>query len=193
MMGDIAGWIAPVATMIAAIMTAANLGSRITGWGFVVFTVGSVSWSLVGIATGQDNLLLTNGFLTIVNLVGVWRWLGRQAKIEDGSDRAARRSSAANVPTLFSGAALPGSPVLADDGTKLGTIVDVMSECDTGAIAYAVVSDGGLGGMDEVLRAVTGERLQFCHRKITTTLSTAAFRKLPALEPDDWPASAGAA
>lgn len=68
---DIAGWIAPIATMIAAMMTAANLGARVTGWGFVVFTVGSIAWSLVGISTGQTNLLATNAFLTIVNLVGV--------------------------------------------------------------------------------------------------------------------------
>lgn len=72
-MGDIAGWVAPVATMIAAIMTAANLGARVTGWGFVVFVIGSVSWSIVGISSGQNNLLWTNGFLTLVNVIGVWR------------------------------------------------------------------------------------------------------------------------
>jgi hypothetical protein len=42
-MNDIAAWIAPAATVIAAVMTAANLGARITDWGFVVFTVGSTS------------------------------------------------------------------------------------------------------------------------------------------------------
>jgi hypothetical protein len=29
-----AGWVAPAATMIAAMMTAANLGARVIGWGF---------------------------------------------------------------------------------------------------------------------------------------------------------------
>ena len=43
-LGDIAGWIAPIATAIAAIMTASNLGTRVTGWGFVVFAVGSIAW-----------------------------------------------------------------------------------------------------------------------------------------------------
>ena len=52
-MEDIAGWVAPIATMIAAMMTAANLGPRVTGWGFVVFTVGSIAWSTVAIATDQ--------------------------------------------------------------------------------------------------------------------------------------------
>lgn len=36
----VAAWVAPVATMIAAVMTAANLGARVTGWGFVVFVIG---------------------------------------------------------------------------------------------------------------------------------------------------------
>jgi Na+/phosphate symporter len=70
---DIAGWVAPAATMIAAVMTAANLGARVTGWGFVVFVIGSISWSIVGISSGQSNLLWTNGFLTLVNAMGVWR------------------------------------------------------------------------------------------------------------------------
>lgn len=86
----VAAWVAPVATMIAAVMTAANLGARVTGWGFVVFVIGSVSWSIVGISSGQSNLLWTNAFLTFVNVIGVWRWLGRQAKYEDGGQQRQR-------------------------------------------------------------------------------------------------------
>jgi len=63
---DTAGLIAPSATMIAAMMTAANLGARVTGWGFAVFTIGSICWSFVGFLSGQMNLLATNGFLTLV-------------------------------------------------------------------------------------------------------------------------------
>ena len=47
-MADIISWIATVATIIAALMTASNLGSRITGYGFGVFTVGSLSWLAIG-------------------------------------------------------------------------------------------------------------------------------------------------
>ncbi len=75
-MEDIASWVAPGATMIAAMMTAANLGPRVTGWGFVVFAFGSVCWSLVAAVTGQTGLLMTNIFLTGVNISGAWRWLG---------------------------------------------------------------------------------------------------------------------
>ena len=108
-MEDAAGWIAPIATMIAAMMTAANLGPRVTGWGFVVFTVGSLAWSTVAIATGQANLLWTNGFLTLVNLVGIWRWLGREAKYDDGAKTARSESDAMRAaPALFPSPRSPG-------------------------------------------------------------------------------------
>ena len=51
---DLAGWIAPAATMIAAMMTAANLGARVTGWGFGVFTLGSIAWSIVGLLISTE-------------------------------------------------------------------------------------------------------------------------------------------
>ena len=63
MMQAVTGWVTPVATA-AAVMTASNLGPRMTGWGFVVFFVGSVCWCLVAFQTDQNNLLWTNGFLT---------------------------------------------------------------------------------------------------------------------------------
>ena len=88
-MESIATWVAPVATTIAALMTASNLGSRITGYGFIVFTVGSLAWLTLGITTGQANLLWQNVILTALNLFGIWRWLGRQAQIEDGGSRGA--------------------------------------------------------------------------------------------------------
>ena len=91
-MEQIATWVAPIATTIAALMTASNLGSRITGFGFVVFTVGSLAWLTLGIATDQPNLLWQNIILTLLNLFGIWRWLGRQAKFEEGAEHAAAAS-----------------------------------------------------------------------------------------------------
>ena len=49
-MADTVSWIATVATVIAASMTAANLGSRVTGYGFCVFLVGSLAWLAVVLA-----------------------------------------------------------------------------------------------------------------------------------------------
>ena len=48
-MADNISWIATIATVVAASMTASNLGSRITGYGFAVFLIGSLSWLAVGL------------------------------------------------------------------------------------------------------------------------------------------------
>ncbi len=50
-MADFIPWVATVATIIAASMTAANLGTRITGYGFAVFLVGSLAWLAAGLMT----------------------------------------------------------------------------------------------------------------------------------------------
>lgn len=186
-MEDAAGWIAPVATMIAAMMTAANLGSRVTGWGFAVFVVGSVSWSIVGVASGQGNLLWTNGFLTLVNVIGVWRWLGRQAKYDDGGEAAAQRSRRDEVPSLFPVGALGGATLTGRDGKTIGTVVDAMARCAGADIAYLVVSEGGVGGVGERLHALAPEVLRFGHGKVSADLSAEDLAALPVLEADRWP------
>src|SRR3546814_5249289 len=53
-------WIAPVTTSIAAVMVALNGGARLTGYGFIVFAIGSIAWSAYGWMTAQDNLLIQN-------------------------------------------------------------------------------------------------------------------------------------
>lgn len=184
---EIAGWVAPAATMIAAMMTAANLGSRITGYGFIVFTIGSICWSIIGIASGQQNLLLSNGFLTVVNLVGIWRWLGRQAKYEDGSKAAAQRSAHAPVPTLFSAAGLVGAKLLDRDGDTIGSVVDGMLQCDSRDLAYLVVSIGGVGGVGETLRALDPALVSYGAEGVQSKLSAAELEHLPELAADNWP------
>lgn len=186
-MEQIVAWIAPAATMIAAMMTAANLGTRVTGWGFIVFTVGSIGWSIIAVATDQQNLLLTNGFLTLVNGVGIWRWLGKQARYEDGGRAATLASAASRVPTLFSAGALVGHKVVASDGTTLGTVVDGMLRCNDKALAYVVVSAGGVAGVGAELRAIDPTQLIFHEDGISTDLTAADFHKRPVLPVDHWP------
>lgn len=72
-------------TMIAAVMVALNLGARITGYGFIVFTLGSIAWVIVAWATDQSSLLWTNGVLFVINVVGIWRWLGVRARYDKGA------------------------------------------------------------------------------------------------------------
>ena len=188
-MTDIAGWIAPIATMIAAMMTAANLGARVTGWGFVVFTLGSVCWSIVGLSTGQTNLVATNVFLTLVNFVGIWRWLGRQRAYEDGGEAAKTKSRRSAVPSLFTATGIAGMSVKDADGDDIGKAVEALIECDTGAVGYVVVATGGLGGIAEELRPVPRDRLTFGCDHLEIGMSRRAFDALALLAAGDWPAS----
>lgn len=187
-MQDYASWIASAATMIAAIMTAANLGTRVTGWGFVIFTIGSVAWATVGLLSSQTSLLVTNGFLLIVNGIGVWRWLGRQARHEHGSAIATKQSRRRrHVPTLFSGGWLIGANVVDSDGETVGTVVDTMTACDTKQLSYIVVSQGGVGGVGETLRAVGADYLRIGEDNVICSMSAENVVALPPINVDAWP------
>lgn len=184
-----AAWIAPVATMIAAMMTAANLGARVTGWGFVVFTAGSIAWSVVGVRSGQTNLLATNSFLTLVNLVGAWRWLGRQRGYEDGAKAATEASRRSIYPTLFTATGISGMPVTDSGDAPVGKAVEALVTCDSGLVSYVVVSSGGVGGIAETLRAVPHQDVRFACDSIALRHDGAWFEALPPLEEGDWPAA----
>jgi hypothetical protein len=186
---DVAGWIAPAATMIAAMITAANLGARVTGWGFVVFTMGSIAWSIVGFSSGQTNLLATNGFLTLVNLVGVWRWLGRQRAYEDGGKSATEASQLSVFPTLFTATGIAAMPVLDPEGETIGKAVEALMACESGRVSYVVVASSGLGGLDEELRAVDRAHMAFAYDRLTLLQPRAWFESLPLLVDGEWPAA----
>lgn len=189
-MENIAGWVAPIATMIAAMMTAANLGARLTGWGFIVFTVGSIAWTTVGVSTGQTNLIASNAFLTLVNVVGIWRWLGRQAAYEDGAQSAKAASRRSTSATLFTATGIGGMTVVDEGGADIGRAVEALIECSTSAISYIVVAKSGLAGLDEELRAVPRDKVEFGCDQLKLRMSAERFAALPVLETGQWPASA---
>ncbi len=191
-MEDVAGWIAPIATMIAAMITAANLGSRITGWGFVVFLVGSIAWVAVAAMSHQPNLMWSNLFLTAVNLIGIWRWLGRQAKLDDGAKAASKRSAAAAAPDLFPAAMLQDHPIEGPGGATIGRVAGAMAECASGRIAYLVVGEGGTGGIGEKLHMVGWDRIEVCHDSLRCDMDADALAALPDVTPDQWPERAPA-
>lgn len=186
-MESLATWVAPVATTIAALMTASNLGSRITGYGFIVFTVGSLAWLTLGITTGQANLLWQNIILTALNLFGIWRWLGRQARIEDGGTAAQEESADLPGETLFPASLLTKARVDGGDGKEIGTAVEAMLGCGTGRPSYVVVAEGGVAGVGETLRRVEWRAARIEGDRLVTTLSAAQFAAAPKLTKDQWP------
>lgn len=188
-LADIAGWFAPAATMIAAMMTAANLGARVTGWGFVVFTIGSLAWSTIGLSSGQMNLLATNAFLTLVNLVGIWRWLGRQRGYEDGGKSAEQKSRRSSTPHLLAATSIAGIAVQYESGEPVGKAVEALVECATGTVSYIVVARNVPGGIAEELRAVPREAVKIDCDRLTLLLDPPGFDALPVLDDGDWPAT----
>ena len=125
-MTDLLSWVATAATIGGALLTASNLGARITGTGFVVFLFGSLSWIGVSLMSGQQALLWTNIVLTFLNLFGIWRWLGRQASVEHGAKAATEASEETPGEALFPVSLLSKAKVIVD-GKEAATCVDAMA------------------------------------------------------------------
>ena len=187
-MEQIASIVAPVATTIAALVVASNLGARITGFGFIVFAIGSVAWTVLGYMTGQPNLLWQNVILTGLNLFGVWRWLGWQARVEEGGASAAKDSHAMPGESLFPVSLLTRGKVVSSDGDDIGRAVDAMAGCTSGRIAYVVVAEGGVAGVAQTLRRLQWTACFADEERVTTAIPHARFCELEPLEPDHWPA-----
>lgn len=188
-MTEAVGWFASAATMIAAIMTASNLGPRVTGWGFAVFLIGSIGWSMVGLLSDQTSLLWTNLFLCLVNAIGIWRWLGRRARYHEGGKAAAEASiDAPATPALFLMSTLEGRPVVGRDGSVIAHAIDAMLRRDDGRISYVIVREGGIAGVGERLHALNWHDLKFEDERLATGLSPEALQAREAIAPDHWPA-----
>ena len=186
-MEQIASFIAPVATTIAALIVASNLGARITGYGFIVFTVGSIAWTVLGIATDQPNLLWQNVILTALNLFGIWRWLGWQARVEDGAQAAARDSRREPTETLFPVSILTRAQATSNDGETLGSCVDAMAGCNSGRVAYLVIAEGGVAGVAQTLRRLPWDGCRVDRESVKAPVSKQQLESLEELEPDHWP------
>lgn len=182
-MADAAGWVALAATCIAALMTAANLGARVTGWGFVVFTLGAAAWIVVGVATHQTQLLWSNIFLGIVDLFGIWRWLGRRARFGDTARAEQARSQRRPGEDLFSLATVDGMPVKGRDGAVIAHAVDALAACAGGRIDYLIVREGGIAGVGETLRRLPWRDARVRAQALETDLDAAALARLPLATP----------
>lgn len=185
-MADIISWVATAATIIAACMTASNLGSRVTGYGFAVFTVGALCWIASGVLNHQPAIVWTNIVLTVLDIFGIWRWLGRQAKVEEGAKSAAEASERTPGEGLFPVSLLTSAQVECG-GKPIGACVDAMAGCHSGGIDYVVVSEGGVAGVGETLRRMPWAGVSVDGETLVSTLSTKQFSALEQLQKDAWP------
>lgn len=186
-MADTFSWLATVATILAALMTASNLGSRVTGCGFAVFTVGALCWLAVGALTQQPALLWTNVALLGVDIFGVWRWLGRQARVEQGGRAASEESAHTPGESLFPISLLSRAPVRCGD-KEVGHCIDAMSSCRSGRLNYIVVSEGGVAGVGEKLRRLPWSAAHVDGETVVSHFDTEQFAGLEELQRDEWPA-----
>jgi hypothetical protein len=185
-MADTISWVATIATIVAASMTAANLGSRVTGYGFAVFTIGALCWIAVGAMTHQPALLWTNVVLTVLDVFGIWRWLGRQSSVEEGARAAAEASEATPGESLFPVSLLSRAAVDCS-GEQIGHCVDAMAGCRSGRLHYVVVSKGGVAGVGETLRRLPWSSASVDGEKLSVRLASGEFERLEELPRDQWP------
>ena len=185
-MAETISWVATVATIVAAFMTASNLGSRITGYGFAVFTLGALCWIGVGALTHQPALLWTNVVLLVLDIFGVWRWLGRQARVEEGARSATEASESTPGEALFPISILGRAPVRCG-GTEVGHCIDAMAGCRSGRLDYVVVSEGGVAGVGERLRRLPWADAHVDGPTVAAHFSADRFQRLEELPRDQWP------
>ena len=186
-MAEFISWAATIATIAAASMVAANLGSRITGYGFVVFAIGSLLWIKTGVAMHQPALVWTNSVLTALNLFGIWRWLGRQTKVEEGARAASEASEHTPGEALFPVSLLSHVPVVGGTA-ELGRCIDGMAGCSSGRLNYVVVSQGGVAGIGETLRRLPWSIASVDGERVIAAMSVEEFGQLEELPRDQWPA-----
>ena len=184
---DVISWVATAATVTAAFMTASNLGSRVTGSGFAVFALGALCWIALGSMTHQPALLWTNVVLLVVDIFGVWRWLGRQAEVEEGARAATRKSEHVAGETLFPVSLLSRAKVWSGR-QELGHCVDAMAGCESGRLSYLVVSTGGVAGVGENLRRLPWSNARVDEEAVITNVRPVEFDHLDEVPRDEWPA-----
>ena len=185
-MADTISWVATIATVIAALMTASNLGSRVTGLGFAIFTAGALCWVRVGILSHEPALVWTNVVLTALDLFGVWRWLGRQAGMEEGARTASEASQRTPGEALFPVSLLSRAPVNCG-AAELGHCIEAMAGCRSGRLDYLIVSEGGVAGVGERLRRLPWADAHVEDNEVAVQLTPEQFGCLEELQRDEWP------
>ena len=94
-----------------------------------------------------------------------------------------------NYRKVMSASSLSGDEVYNTQGEYLGTIEDFMLDLETGRIAYAVLSFGGIMGMGKKLCAVPPKMLMLNEKDRCFTLDADKERlqRAPGFDKENWP------
>ena len=123
----------------------------------------------------------------MVDIFGVWRWLGQETRWAEGAISAAQASERDPVPELFPASMFIGAAIADPAGDHIGHGVDAMLRCDDGQVSYVVIRSGGIGGVGEQLRELPWQRVRVANEKIAVDLDAAAFAALATIDPQRWP------
>ena len=184
-METLLNWLAPACIILGALLTASNLGNRITGVGFIALAAGSLAWMGLGLLGGPPSLIWQNIILALLNGFGVWRWLGREAQVEEGAKAAQEGSRTSQGESLFPASMLGKAAIQNDDGDVIGAAVDAMIGCGSGRVSYLVLSRCGIAGVAETLHRLDWHEMRIDGEQITAHISSP--RQLPEMERDQWP------
>ena len=92
-------------------------------------------------------------------------------------------------PALMGANTLLGNDVYNKDGEDLGDIKEFMIDMNSGKVAYAVLSFGGLLGMGDKLFAVPWDALALdtTNKRFTLNVLKDAMKDAPGFDKDHWP------
>lgn len=95
---------------------------------------------------------------------------------------------------LMAASAVCGAAVFGRDGQRLGGITELMVETDTGKIAYAVLTHGGVLGLGEKLFAVPWHVIEIdaVNSQMRVEADSAALDAAVGISKDAWPTEAHA-
>jgi sporulation protein YlmC with PRC-barrel domain len=96
---------------------------------------------------------------------------------------------------LLSTGSLTDTDVINPTGQQLGNLKEIMLDVNTGQVAYAVLSFGGLLGMGDKLFAIPWQALHVDQdrEKIVLNVKKEVLENAPGFDKDNWPQSDNAA
>lgn len=71
---NLAKWSGTGAGISGAVLIAMNFG--VVAYGFAFFLVSSLIWLAAALAQREPSLAVLQGTFTVINVIGLWRWIG---------------------------------------------------------------------------------------------------------------------
>lgn len=66
-------WTGTVTGIAGALILALNL--PLSGWGWVLFAISALAWTIAGIVLKELSLVLLQAGFLVVDMIGIYRWL----------------------------------------------------------------------------------------------------------------------